>query len=138
MSDHAGGAGDVQPVPPAPAALELALFGRAGDASSPHTDRPGVAPPQDVLDCLAGVVPPPPIVYGFGVREPTFHAGVRPPSAAYGFGVRAPAFHAGVFPPSAYGFGVRALAFHAGVRPSVYGFGVRPDWPHPGVRPGFR
>lgn len=69
--------------------------------------RPGVAPPHDAAALRPGVAPPhpvpgaapalAPVVYGFGVRELTFHAGVRPPSAAaYGFGVRDDAFHAGV------------------------------------------
>lgn len=106
-------------------------FGRAGDASPLHVFLPGVAPPQFEFVGLAGVAPPTPLlfVYGLGVRDPTFHAGVLPPSEAYGFGVRAPAFQAGVFELSAYGLGVRALAFHAGVRASLYGLGVRPVWP---------
>jgi hypothetical protein len=79
-----------------------------------------VSPQPPVLDQpLAALLLPAPPVWGFGVRELTFQAGVRPPST-YGFGVREDVFQAGVrAPSSAYGFGVREDAVHAGVRPSV-------------------
>ena len=61
-------------------------------------------PPQDPPPHSLLVVPQPlvpPDVYGLGVRELAFQAGVRPPSPdVYGFGVREAAFHAGVLPPS--------------------------------------
>ncbi len=112
----------VEPHPPALLAVEVLR----PELRHPHDDaalRPGVAPPHPVPGAAPALAP---VAYGLGVRELTFHAGVRPPSpAAYGLGVRDDAFHAGVR-ESAYGFGVREEAFHAGVRESpAYGLGVR-------------